>query len=361
MARTAENVVTLKNHKTKLCFKSTARKKSKAAKALEAGPSGGRSGVAALLPAKACRDRSGQGKERFLSGWDRLQTIGRILMMVEETSKGRRGCLELYDERKKAVASLLVENGKVCWAQGVGCSTGLTERFLAKAKGIDRADFQRALRHCAQQDVSLPAFLVYHGVLGVEDLRDVLRHQVVSTLIQIARRPLHSRARFTPHTKPIDTASGYDPLEILTAVMGASLELHFAAGELPRTYQDTSVDLRASVCLRPTGNAEIPALPMHAQGLGEMGLTGLMALYRRSVSSTRSAGLGTAWSGPYATLVHHGGESWLVTSEERHLCAYKLGSSLSVARMLAHFLGRVMQGSGPEAGAQARLAARRIS
>ncbi len=267
-----------------------------------------------------------------------VEDLARLLLQAERQSVDRAGTLVVPSHRGGLPAGrLLVENGRFCWATALARTQHLSSA-LARASGLDPERMAAIVKECAAAEQPLGEHMVATGLVSAEALRETLRAHVAGA---IAALILDSKRADDWYFEPSRLLS-YRPeftfagTEMLTTVLELEPELAVAAGLSPKAFRAAAVFARSAISFRETGRRGLPAVPLVAHGLAELGLEAALALYAMGRSLLRAPALRASRVEPEIVVTQMAKQGWVVTEVAGELWLFRIETQFEVAQVLSH-------------------------
>ena len=235
----------------------------------------------------------------------------RLLRGVERLPAGATGAL-IFGDKSEPSGSVLVENGRICWAAAAGMTRRLTDILMEQSRTpLSRDTIEEAYERCRLDGTPLGASLVARGIVTPRGLRDALLTHT-GDAIALLSEALREEGKVSPawvpnRTRRYDAQFTFNSTEILVAVgVRSDKERGLRAkGALENALQDGA----AGAAFRADPQRELPICEIRGEQIGVEGLVELgrwahFALERSSrfspaevvaaTSASRSGAL--AWS-----------------------------------------------------------------
>ena len=254
-----------------------------------------------------------------------LATVSRGLLAAERAAGGQTGSFILRTpvdsvHGSRAVATLLFEGDRLCWASCEGYAGRLTDR-LAAVIGTSPESLEPIFQRCRSARVPFGEFLMREGLLGPEQLRETLLRQVALSSVGAARWVTDKGARWEPfYPAPAgtyDASFTFTTVEVVQEIRAA--DEHDATGVAELVAAGLERGLMLALWVDP--DSSLPWVPAFARDARRLTLTQLDELVRRLDPARRLIGAGDSY--PTRLLLRSGARDWLVESRHRFFQCFR--------------------------------------
>jgi hypothetical protein len=229
-------------------------------------------------------------------------TVIPLLEEIEALPESATGALVFGPPSQGTV---LVENGRICWAAASGMERRLAELLRAYAdEPPESKRIEEVYKRCKRDSIPVVKALVDSGLVSLDGMREVIRQHTSEALISLTREPLTEQPNWVSHkAQGYDAKFTFDPCELLVSV-GSVCHPDLAG----RARVDLEALLRSGVYAvafaRPPG-ANTPA-PLYRSPGSYLTLRQVMALGRWAFSALDVCNTYSARARIASTLVDPG-------------------------------------------------------
>jgi len=148
---------------------------------------------------------------------DRTRIVD-LLDRIEHVDEAATGAL-VFGPAARPVGTVLVEDGRICWAVTAGMNRRLTDLLRAQTSPPLSAEaIQQVYQKCRNDDVPLGEALVVSGLVTPDGLRAALREHTAEAIGHLSELPTVACA-WNPHkNRRYDARYTFSPAEILIAL-----------------------------------------------------------------------------------------------------------------------------------------------
>jgi hypothetical protein len=116
--------------------------------------------------------------------------------------------------------TVLVENGRICWAAAAGMERRLAELLRAYAdEPPESKRVEDVYKRCKRDSIPVVKALVDSGLVSLDGLREVIRQHTSEALIALTREDVQEQPSFLAHkAQGYDAKFTFDPAELLVSV-----------------------------------------------------------------------------------------------------------------------------------------------
>jgi hypothetical protein len=198
-----------------------------------------------------------------------------VLSDVEALPRDSAGAL-VFGLPGQTVGTILVENGRICWAASLGLDRRLTDRLREGAgPRAGAAEMEAIYRECQKTGVPLGETLVKRGIVSEEDLRAALLAHSAEA-IEMLGRLCGGAWRWVSRRGQHDARFSFSPAEVLERVCA---DLHpdlafLARAELEEVLEGGGWGVcfaRGAGSAIPLPVASSPAVPLGVEAFQRMG------------------------------------------------------------------------------------------
>lgn len=209
-----------------------------------------------------------------------------LLDCVEQLPPGSTGAL-LVGPRAEPCGSVLVENGRVCWAMANGMGRRMTDLLRYQAlTPLDPAAIEDVYKKCRARGVALGEALVESGIVSPDGLRRALRQHTAEAMERLSHSP--GQLAWVEHRRRgYDARFTFVPGEILLGLVGLRIS---AAAVHAQAMLRQAVDApSAGAAFVRVQGAAFP-LPVAALGMETRPVRELVAVGRWAMDTLDLAG-----------------------------------------------------------------------
>lgn len=215
------------------------------------------------------------GEENRITDESRITV--RLLRGVERLPEGATGAF-IFGDKKEPTGSVLVENGRICWAAAAGMQRRLTDILVAQSRPpLSKDVIEEVYERCRRDGIPLGAGLVARGVVTPRGLRRALIEHT-GEAIALLSEALTQEGKVSP-AWVANRARGYDAqftftsAEILVAV--GSRTSKGQAGKAKDVLEHALQDGGAGVAFLTEQRHELPVCEVRGEEVGVEGLVDL--------------------------------------------------------------------------------------
>jgi hypothetical protein len=118
--------------------------------------------------------------------------------------------------------TVLVENGRICWAGAQGMERRLAELLRTYAdEPPESKRIEDVYKRCKRESIPVVKALVDSGLVSLDGLREVIRQHTSEALIALTREPPTEPPSWVPHkAHSYDAKFTFEPVELLVSIGG---------------------------------------------------------------------------------------------------------------------------------------------
>ncbi|HEX7604009.1 MAG TPA: DUF4388 domain-containing protein [Polyangiaceae bacterium] len=209
-----------------------------------------------------------------------------LLDQVEQLPSGATGAL-LVGPRAQPCGSVLVENGRVCWAMANGMKRRMTDLLRYQAlTPLDPAQIEDVYKHCRARGIALGEALVESGIVSPDGLRRALRQHTAEAMERLSLST--QELSWVEHRKrAYDARFTFVPGEILVGLVGLRMSVRAAHAQATLRL---AVDVpNAGAAFARVQGAAFP-LPVAATGMETLPVRELVGIGRWAMDTLDLAG-----------------------------------------------------------------------
>ena len=220
-------------------------------------------------------DEPVSGEERRTTDVSRITV--RLLRGIERLPEGATGAF-IFGDKKEPTGSVLVENGRICWAAASGMKLRLTDILVAQARPpLSKDVIEDVYERCRRDGIPLGAGLVAQGVVTPRGLRQALlvhSGDAIALLSEaLSREGKVSPAWIANRASRYDAQFTFTSAEILVAV--GSRTSKEQAGNAQDVLEHALQDGGAGVAFLTEQRHELPICEVRGEEVGVEGLVDL--------------------------------------------------------------------------------------
>jgi len=116
--------------------------------------------------------------------------------------------------------TVLVENGRICWAAATGMERRLTELLRAYAdEPPESKRIEDVYKRCKRDSIPLVKALIDSGLVSFDGMKEVIRQHTSEALVALTREPLTESPSWVAHRhQGYDAKFTFDPSELIVSV-----------------------------------------------------------------------------------------------------------------------------------------------
>jgi hypothetical protein len=198
-----------------------------------------------------------------------------LLQEIDALDDRATGAL-VVGTQPQPLGTILVEEGRICWAAASGMSRRLTDLLRTESDPpIGKDVIEEVYRSCKTNGQPLGEALVERGIVSAGGLRKALRQHTSESLLQLVSESQRAWKWVEHRHRRYDARFAFDPIDILTGI-GATIDAEVSrrAEALLDRFRGTESALAVYAReLYPTG-----PFPVAALGGQRMDVSALMAL-----------------------------------------------------------------------------------
>lgn len=211
-----------------------------------------------------------------------------LLDHVEQLPSGATGAL-VVGPRGQPRGSVLVENGRVCWAMANGMGRRMTDLLRYQSLSpLDPSQIEDVYRQCRTRGIALGEALVESGVVSPDGLRRALRQHTAEAMERLSLSAPSQELAWVEHRKRgYDARFTFVPGEILVGLVGLRMS---ASAVHAQAALRLAVDAKKpGAAFARVPGAAVP-LPVAATGMGALPVRELLGLGRWAMDTLDLAG-----------------------------------------------------------------------